>query len=122
MIKVKRVYEPVSADDGLRVLVDRLWPRGLSKEKAKIDHWLKDLAPSDALRKWFAHDPARWKEFRRRYALELRARKDLALSWRALQERDVVTLLFAAKDERRNNAVVLKSVVAGKMKAAKNRA
>ena len=92
----------------MRVLVDRLWPRGLSKEKAKVDLWLKDLAPSDALRKWFGHEPQKWLGFHRQYRAELASRKDAIQTLRALeQKRRVVTLLYAASDTERNNAVVL---------------
>ena len=111
MIRIKRIYEEASEDDGLRVLVDRLWPRGLSKEKAKIDQWEKELAPTTELRHWFGHDPAKWEEFLERYRAEL-AGKEEALS-RLRQECDegVVTLLYAAKDEEHNNAVALKRYI-----------
>ena len=111
MIRIKRIYEEASEDDGLRVLVDRLWPRGLSKEKAKIDQWEKELAPTTELRHWFGHDPAKWEEFLERYRAEL-AGKEEALS-RLRQEGDegVVTLLYAAKDEEHNNAVALKRYI-----------
>jgi uncharacterized protein YeaO (DUF488 family) len=107
-VTVKRVYDSPQASDGCRVLVDRLWPRGLSKDRARIDHWFKELAPSDALRKWFGHDPARWDEFRRRYHAEL-ARNEVALApLRALLEKEKhITLLFGAKDQAYNNAVAL---------------
>jgi uncharacterized protein YeaO (DUF488 family) len=107
-IITKRVYAEVGPDDGCRVLVDRLWPRGLTKEKARIDHWFKDLAPSDALRKWFGHDPARWDEFRRRYFVELdRNPGALAPLIAILGKGKSITLLFGAKDEARNNAIAL---------------
>ncbi|HSS37300.1 MAG TPA: DUF488 domain-containing protein [Polyangia bacterium] len=106
-MRVKRVYDPPSRDDGLRVLVDRLWPRGLSKAAAHIDVWMKEVAPSTALRTWFGHDPARWSEFRRRYLRELAATeaRDALLG---LADQQAVTLLFAAKDPVHNNAVVLR--------------
>lgn len=107
MISTKRVYEESSARDGMRVLVDRLWPRGLSKEAAKLDLWMKDLAPSTELRKWFAHDVERWPEFQRRYAKELRQNEALVAELEALIDRGRVTLLFGAKDEEHNQAVAL---------------
>jgi uncharacterized protein YeaO (DUF488 family) len=111
MIKIKRIYDPSTADDGRRVLVDRLWPRGLSKDDAHLDEWLKEIAPSDELRKWFGHDPARWEEFRRRYREELKVHGDLLGRLRGEAKKGTVTLLFAAKDEEHNNAVVLKEVL-----------
>ncbi|MEG6506836.1 DUF488 domain-containing protein [Nitratidesulfovibrio sp. 1201_IL3209] len=113
-LHVRRVYEsPDAADggDGLRVLVDRLWPRGLSREAARIDHWLRGVAPSDDLRRWFGHDPDRWPEFLARYHAELRASKheDMERLRRLAAGPDRVTLLFAARDEARNNAVALKA-------------
>ncbi len=108
MVKVKRVYEPAKGADGFRVLVDRLWPRGLSKEQAKVDLWLRDVAPSDALRKWFAHDPAKWPEFQRRYRAELRDKVAPLQRLKQLErERRMVTLVYAASDTLRNNAVAL---------------
>ncbi|MDH4992565.1 DUF488 domain-containing protein [Aquamicrobium lusatiense] len=104
---VKRVYEPVAESDGQRVLVDRLWPRGQSKEKAHLDLWLKDVAPSDELRHWFGHDPERWAEFQKRYRVELDGKADALAELRALMAKGKVTLLFAAHDEERNNAVAL---------------
>lgn len=114
MIRVKRVYEPPARSDGERILVDRLWPRGVKKEAARIDAWRKELAPTAALRRWFDHDPRKWREFRVRYRAELdaagRTGEDLAaLARRA--GRGTVTLLFAARDEARNNAVALKDIV-----------
>jgi uncharacterized protein YeaO (DUF488 family) len=106
---MKRVYEPPSPDDGLRVLVDRLWPRGLSKEAARVDEWPKEIAPSDELRKWYGHDPARWDEFRRRYRAQLEATGQIELVrvLRARAERQNVTLIFAASDEAHSNAAFL---------------
>jgi O-6-methylguanine DNA methyltransferase len=106
-IRVKRVYDRPSRDDGVRVLVDRLWPRGVSKAAARVDAWLKDLAPSAALRTWFGHDPARWSEFRRRYHRELAA-TDARSELLELADGQALTLLFAAKDADHNNAVALR--------------
>ncbi|RDS81571.1 DUF488 domain-containing protein [Dyella monticola] len=116
-IAIKRVYEPFATSDGYRVLVDRVWPRGLKKEDAALDIWAKELAPSTALRKWFGHEPARWEAFRHRYATELDAR---ASFWQPLvtrAERHRVTLLFGAKDEEHNQAVALKMYLDSWMKA-----
>jgi len=106
-VQVKRVYEPPSDDDGVRVLVDRPWPRGLSKGRASVDLWLKDLAPSTALCRWFNHDPSRWDEFIRRYATELDAKQAGVAALNGAVRRGRVTLLFGARDERHNNAVAL---------------
>jgi len=113
-IRLKRAYQPAAADDGARILVDRLWPRGLKKSDAAIDRWLKDIAPSTALRQWFAHDPARWPEFRRRYRSEIRRHPAQLAELRALARQGPLTLIFAARDERRNDAVVLRSVLLGR--------
>lgn len=110
-LRLKRVYEPAAPDDGVRVLVDRLWPRGLTKEKAAVDHWMKDVAPSSELRKWFGHDPDRWTEFKRRYKAELRQHKDLLDDLSELTRQGTVTLLFGAHDEVHNDAVVLREVL-----------
>lgn len=107
MLKIKRVYEKPEKNDGLRILVDRLWPRGLTKEKAGIDKWMKDIAPSDNLRKWFAHKEERWEEFKRRYNVELKDKKDLIKELGVLTKNKTVTLLYAAKDKERNNAKAL---------------
>jgi uncharacterized protein YeaO (DUF488 family) len=107
-IRVKRAYRAARRSDGARVLVDRLWPRGLSKERFRFDHWAKEVAPSTELRHWFAHDPARWAEFRTRYADELDARPEEVKALLALAREGPVTLLYAAKDEELNNAVALK--------------
>jgi len=114
MIRLKRIYDPFSREDGKRVLVDRLWPRGLRKENAHIDEWIKDIAPSDALRKWFSHDPSRWEEFKKRYNDELKGKKELLKELLADSRKGTVTLLFAAKDIERNNAVLIKEVLAKK--------
>lgn len=111
MIKLKRIYDPVSPDDGKRILVDRLWPRGIKKDKTVIDEWLKDIAPSDELRKWFSHDPSKWYEFKKRYIKELRSKPELIERLRKEAKREKVTLLFSAKDVEHNNAVVLKEVL-----------
>jgi uncharacterized protein YeaO (DUF488 family) len=104
---VKRVYAPPAADDGLRVLVDRVWPRGLTKERLHADSWMKDIAPGTPLRKWFAHDPAKWDEFRKRYFRELEGKTELVAELRRAGAKRTVTLLFAAHDEEHNNAVAL---------------
>jgi uncharacterized protein YeaO (DUF488 family) len=109
-VRIKRVYEPRSEQDGKRVLVDRLWPRGLSKEKAGVDLWLKDIAPTTELRKWFAHDPARWTQFQNRYRAELKENADAVAILKREAEHGPVTLLFGAKDEEHNEAVVLRSI------------
>ncbi len=117
MIRLKRAYDPPDPEDGERYLVDRMWPRGVAKAEANLSDWLKDLAPSDDLRQWFGHDPERWGEFKRRYKLELRAEaKQEKLDRLAETARnDTVTLVYAAKDETRNNAVVLKEVLSDKL-------
>ena len=112
MIKLKRIYDPYSRQDGKRVLVDRLWPRGIKKENAQIDEWLKDIAPSDALRKWFSHDPSRWEEFKKRYNDELKNKRELFKGLIADSRKGTVTLLFGAKDIEHNNAVVIKEALA----------
>jgi uncharacterized protein YeaO (DUF488 family) len=106
-LKLKRVYDPAAKDDGMRILVDRVWPRGVAKEKAKIDLWLKDVAPSTALRKWFGHDPQRWAEFRERYFRELDANADAVAALWAHLRKGAVTLVYSAKDEQHNQAVAL---------------
>ena len=112
MFKVKRVYEPANPEDGARVLVDRLWPRGLSKTKAKMNLWLRETAPSDALRKWFAHDPRKWKAFRRRYQTELKMKPEILETLKGLEQKHrMVTLLFAAADPHHNNAIVLAGIL-----------
>jgi uncharacterized protein YeaO (DUF488 family) len=112
MIKIKRVYENPSNTDGFRVLVDQLWPRGLTRECAAIDLWMKEIAPSTSLRQWFAHDPAKWSEFRKRYRAELKEKKALIEKISKLaKEKKSLTLVFAAKDEMHNNAVVLEELL-----------
>ena len=107
-IKIKRAYEAPERSDGARVLVDRLWPRGVSKTAARIDLWLKDIAPSDALRKWFGHEPSKWNEFRKRYFRELGKRPEAMAQLKEHSLKGVTTLVYGAKDEQHNNAVALK--------------
>jgi uncharacterized protein YeaO (DUF488 family) len=113
-VKLKRAYEPPAADDGTRILVDRLWPRGVKKADAAIDEWIKDIAPSTALRKWFGHDPARWQEFRSRYAAEVHERPEQLNRLRALARRGPITLVFSAHDEVHNDAVALRDFLLGR--------
>jgi uncharacterized protein YeaO (DUF488 family) len=108
MIRLKRAYEEPAKADGERILVERLWPRGLTKARAKIDLWLKDVAPSPELRKWYGHDPARWKEFRQRYLSELKKQDDLIKLLKQKAKEGTVTLIYAARDEEHNSALVLK--------------
>jgi uncharacterized protein YeaO (DUF488 family) len=107
-IQIKRVYEKPDPKDGFRILVDRLWPRGLTKEKAAVDLWLKDIAPSTELRKWFGHDPEKWKEFQKKYLKELKENKEAVDTLKEHLKKGTVTLLYAAKDEAHNEAEVLK--------------
>ncbi len=107
MLKTKRIYELPSSDDGERILVDRLWPRGISKEKARIDEWMKEIAPSDELRNWYRHEDAKWDEFRNRYFSELETKKELVDRLRQKSRKKDVTLLFSTRAEK-NNAVALK--------------
>jgi len=111
MLKIKRVYEEPEPGDGERILVDRLWPRGLSKPAAAIDEWMKDLGPSHELRKWFGHDPARWREFRRRYLVELRGQREALAAIAQKARKHTVTLVFGAHDTEHNEAVVLEGVI-----------
>ena len=108
MVSVKRVYEPSVSSDGVRVLVERLWPRGMRKETLKLNAWLKDVAPSDTLRRWFNHDPAKWSEFRRRYFAELNRHRDALQPILDAEAHGNVTLLYSAHDTEHNNAVALK--------------
>ena len=108
MVQIKRVYEPASPQDGKRFLVERLWPRGMKKEDLKMDAWLKDVAPSTELRQWFGHDPAKWREFQRRYVAELRAHPDAVAPLIFAARQSNVTLLYSARDQEHNAAVVLK--------------
>ena len=111
MLRTKRVYEPAARGDGARFLVERLWPRGMKKEALAMKAWLKDLAPSDGLRRWFAHDPAKWGEFRRRYFAELKGRDEALRPILEALERGNATLLYSAHDTEHNNAVALKAYV-----------
>ena len=108
MIKLKRAYEKPAKDDGERILVERLWPRGLTKLQARIDLWLKDVAPSTELRRWFGHDPDKWDEFRRRYQKELKENNDLIKLLKRKAKAGTITLIYAARDEEHNGALVLK--------------
>ena len=111
MLRLKRAYEPASRSDGQRILVERLWPRGVSKAKAALDLWLKDIAPSPQLRKWFGHDPAKWKQFEQRYWKELKDRADAVGLLRRKAKAGRVTLVYSAKDEQHNAAVALKEFI-----------
>jgi uncharacterized protein YeaO (DUF488 family) len=108
---VKRIYEEPAPSDGARLLVDRLWPRGVSRQRAALDGWLKELAPSAKLRRWYGHDPARWEEFRRLYRAELRSQRPMIESLLRLATGKRVTLLYSSRDPARNNAQVLKHVI-----------
>ncbi len=119
-IRIKRIYDPASADDGARVLVDRLWPRGVRKSQAGIDLWLKDVAPSTALRRWYRHEPARWPEFRERYLAELKSAPEALGELLELSARGTVTLLFGARDRDHNQAVVLRELLLTELGARRN--
>jgi uncharacterized protein YeaO (DUF488 family) len=110
-LKIKRVYEKPSKEDGMRILVDRLWARGLTKEKAAIDLWLKDIAPSTELRKWFAHDPKKWSEFRKKYLKELEGNKEQISILKNYLKKGAVTLVYGAKDQEHNEAQVLEELL-----------
>lgn len=112
-VKIKRVYEKPDKEDGIRILVDRLWPRGLTKEKAKVDVWLKEIAPSTELRKWFSHDPEKWKEFREKYLRELKENKEQVSILKEHLKKGSVTLVYGAKDEKNNEAQVLEELING---------
>ena len=118
-VKLKRAYEPWAADDGTRILIDRLWPRGVRKVDAAIDQWIKDIAPSTALRKWFGHDPARWQEFRKRYSSEIHEHPELLNTLRTLARQGPITLVFSAHDEVHNDAVALRDFLLGRQKKRK---
>jgi len=120
-IRLKRAYEPPASEDGTRILIDRLWPRGVSKEHAALDQWMKEIGPSTELRKWFAHDPAKWQEFRRRYTEELHRNAELLRQLRALARDGTVTLVYSAHDELHNDAVQLRDVLLGRSQAASRR-
>jgi len=116
-IALKRIYEPASKSDGMRILVDRIWPRGIKKDDAKIDLWLRDVAPSTALRQWFGHKPERWEEFRERYRAEL-SKNEAVVQLRQLSKKEKhVTLLYAAHDEEHNQAVVLAELLEGRKRS-----
>jgi uncharacterized protein YeaO (DUF488 family) len=112
MIRVRRVYDPPTGDDGFRVLIDRLWPRGLRKAEAAVDLWLRDIAPSSELRRWFDHEHSKWEGFRRRYAKELESKQDVLRFLRAKSRNSNVTLVFGARDPEFNNAVALRDILA----------
>lgn len=112
MIKIKRIYEDSTKADGYRILVDRLWPRGISKERAHADLWLKEVTPSDKLRKWYSHDPEKWNEFQKKYKAELKDKTDELSEIKKIEkEKKVVTLLYAAKDEKHTHAIVLQKIL-----------
>lgn len=113
-VRLKRAYEPPDQTDGRRILVDRLWPRGVSKAEAAIDQWVKEVAPSTELRQWFGHDPDRWQTFRHRYALEIHQHAELLAHLRQLARSNPITLVYSAKDEIHNDAIVLRDVVLGR--------
>lgn len=110
-MKIKRVYEEPDKEDGLRILVDRLWPRGLTKEKASVDLWLKDIAPSTELRKWFGHDPDKWVEFKKRYRSELKENEEKVSLLKDQMKKGIVTLVYGAKDKEHNEALILKELL-----------
>jgi uncharacterized protein YeaO (DUF488 family) len=116
-IDLKRAYDPPARNDGRRILVDRVWPRGIAKDDLQIDAWLKDLAPSTELRKWFGHDPKKWDEFRKRYARELEQRSEMLEDLVEQARAGHVTLVFSAKDTRHNNAVALKEHLERRLKS-----
>ena len=116
-IRVKRVYEPAQPDDGYRVLLDHVWPRGISRERARLDEWARELAPSDGLRRWFDHAPERFDEFRSRYRAELTAHPEKLTELRARARQHPLTIVYAARDEQHNNAVVLAEVLRGRAAA-----
>ena len=113
-VRLKRAYEPKDAEDGARILVDRLWPRGVSKVDAALDQWMKEIAPSTELREWFGHDPDRWEEFCRRYSAELHQNTELLSQLRSLARQGPVTLVYLAHDEVHNDAIVLRDVILGR--------
>jgi uncharacterized protein YeaO (DUF488 family) len=113
-VRTKRAYEPPQPDDGTRILIDRLWPRGVSVTDAALHRWAKELAPSSALREWFGHDPGRWQEFRARYRDEVREQKGSLAQLRALAREHRITLVYSAADEAHNDAVVLRDVLLGR--------
>ena len=121
MIQIKRVYEPAAKEDGARFLVERLWPRGMKKEALHMDAWCKNLAPSDDLRRWFSHDPAKWKEFQRRYRAELAGNPAACQPLLDAAKQDNITLLYSAHDTEHNNAIALKSYLEERLRGKKSR-
>ena len=121
MIKLKRAYEKPSRDDGLRILVERLWPRGLTKERAAVDLWLKEVAPSPELRKWFGHEPARWEQFQKRYWKELEEKQEAVQLLKKKGKQGTVALVYAARDEEHNGALALKRFLEGRTSATPSR-
>jgi uncharacterized protein YeaO (DUF488 family) len=113
-VRLKRAYEPPEKTDGTRILVDRLWPRGVSKEEAKLDEWIKEIAPSSELRTWFGHDPRRWDEFRKRYRTELAEHSETLKDLRRRAREGPITLVYSARDEIHNDAIVLRNVILGR--------
>jgi uncharacterized protein YeaO (DUF488 family) len=113
-VQLKRAYEPSARGDGTRILIDRLWPRGFTKKAAAIDEWFKDISPSTGLRQWFGHDPARWKEFRRRYANEVRENPQQFERLRSLARQGRITLVYSAHDQAHNDAVVIRDLLLGR--------
>lgn len=113
-IRIKRIYDPPSPQDGFRILVDRLWPRGLSKKKAKVDLWLREVSPSNELRKWYRHEPDKWTEFKKRYREEIHEKKEEFALLRQKAKGGTVTFLFSSREEKLNNAAALKELVEGK--------
>jgi uncharacterized protein YeaO (DUF488 family) len=111
MLRIKRIYDLPSPDDGKRILIDRLWPRGIKKADASINEWMKDIAPSNELRKWFAHDVSKWEEFKKRYKKELKDKSEILDKLKKESEKNIVTLLFSAKDVTHNNAQVLREIL-----------
>ncbi|MDE1816647.1 MAG: DUF488 domain-containing protein [Thaumarchaeota archaeon] len=112
MIKIKRAYDKPSKEDGYRILVDRLWPRGVSKDEAKIDLWLKEISPSNELREWFSHDPKKWEGFKSKYRDELKEKAELIKELKKIEkEKKTITLLYSAKDEQHNNVIVLSEIL-----------
>ncbi len=121
MVKIKRGYSRPSKDDGKRILIDRLWPRGIKKDDAWIDDWLRELAPSHELRKWFNHDPNKWREFEKRFFLELEGKRDVIDGLVSTARKGTVTLLFGSKEERFNNAVALRLYIESRMNASERK-
>jgi len=120
-VRLKRAYEPPEKSDGTRILVDRLWPRGVSKSEAELDQWVKEIAPSAELRTWFGHDPRRWDEFRSRYRAELAEHPDMVKDLRDRAREGTITLVYSARDEVHNDAIVLRNVILGKKEHSNDR-